>query len=401
MHACTVLMPRQNSQTTPPSEFGTFPALVEPPDSRLQENSDPSSTPSLPLSQPHAHAHTAMADEQTPALAQGTTQAIRVGTRNSPLALAQADIVVAALQAVLPAHSFPIHGMTTTGDRDQSTALYNFGGKGLWTTQLEDRLEADELDIIVHSLKDMPTTLPDGLVLGCVTKREDPRDTLVLKRALVEQHGWKTLADLPAGSVIGTSSVRRIAQLARRYPGLKFKDHRGNIQTRLKKLDDDPELTGIILAAAGLQRMGLDAHISQFLESDNGGILHAVGQGALGIECRAGDDKVLAALRMIEDKDAALATVAERSLMRALEGGCSVPIGVETKWVEPGQLRLRATVVSVQGTEGVDGEAIEPIGTPEQAEQFGRRMAADLVSRGANKILDDINKNKPAPPPAK
>ncbi|TFA98804.1 hypothetical protein CCMA1212_009366 [Trichoderma ghanense] len=347
-----------------------------------------------------------MAEEQTPALAQGspspsTSTTIRVGTRNSPLALAQADIVVAALQAVLPTHSFPIHGMTTTGDRDQSTALYNFGGKGLWTTQLEDRLAADELDIIVHSLKDMPTTLPDGLVLGCVTKREDPRDTLVLKKSLAERHGWRTLADLPAGSVIGTSSVRRIAQLARRYPALKFKDHRGNIQTRLKKLDDDPELTGIILAAAGLQRMGLDAHISQFLESDNGGILHAVGQGALGIECRAGDDKVLAALRMIEDKEAALATVAERSLMRALEGGCSVPIGVETKWVEPGQLRLRATVVSVQGTEGVDGEAVEPIGTPEQAELFGQRMAADLVSRGANKILDDINKNKPAPPPAK
>ncbi|KAL7808818.1 porphobilinogen deaminase, dipyromethane cofactor binding domain-containing protein [Trichoderma aethiopicum] len=343
-----------------------------------------------------------MAEEQTSA--QGSSPSpfttIRVGTRNSPLALAQADIVVAALQAVLPAHySFPIHGMTTTGDRDQSTALYNFGGKGLWTTQLEDRLAADELDLIVHSLKDMPTTLPDGLVLGCVTRREDPRDTLVLKRGLAERHGWRTLADLPAGSVIGTSSVRRIAQLARRYPGLRFKDHRGNIQTRLKKLDDDPELTGIILAAAGLQRMGLDAHISQFLESDSGGILHAVGQGALGIECRAGDERVLAALRLIEDKEAGLATAAERSLMRALEGGCSVPIGVETKWVEPGQLRLRATVVSVQGTEGVDGEAVEPIGTLEQAEQFGRRMAADLVSRGANKILDDINKNKPAPPP--
>ncbi|KAM6486425.1 porphobilinogen deaminase [Trichoderma sp. SZMC 28011] len=339
-----------------------------------------------------------MADEQPPALAQGPTT-IRVGTRNSPLALAQADIVVAALQSVLPAYSFPISGMTTTGDRDQNTALYNFGGKGLWTTQLEDRLEANELDIIVHSLKDMPTTLPEGLVLGCVTKREDPRDTLVLKKELVDKHGWKTLADLPEGSIIGTSSVRRIAQLARRYPSLKFKDHRGNIQTRLRKLEEDPELTGIILAAAGLQRMQLDAHISQFLESDNGGILHAVGQGALGIECRAGDDKVLAALKMIEDKNARLATVAERSLMRALEGGCSVPIGVETKWVEPGQLRLRATVVSVQGTEGVDGEAVEPIATAEQADQFGAKMAADLVSRGANKILDDINKNKPAPPP--
>lgn len=336
-----------------------------------------------------------MADEQAPTLAQGPTT-IRVGTRNSPLALAQAYIVVAALRAVLPGYSFPIHGMTTTGDRDQTTALYNFGGKGLWTTQLEDKLEANELDIIVHSLKDMPTTLPAGLLLGCVTKREDPRDTLVLKKELVQQHGWKTLADLPAGSVIGTSSVRRIAQLARRYPNLKFKDHRGNIQTRLRKLEEDPELAGIILAAAGLQRMNLDEHISQFLEMDNGGILHAVGQGALGIECRSDDGKVIEALKLIEDKDAALATVAERSLMRALEGGCSVPIGVETKWLAPGQLRLRATVVSVQGTEGVDGEAVEPITTPEEADRFGAKMAADLVSRGANKILDDINKNKPA-----
>lgn len=342
-----------------------------------------------------------MADDKPSGLAQGPTT-IRVGTRNSPLALAQADIVVAALQAVLPAYSFPIHGMTTTGDRDQTTALYNFGGKGLWTTQLEDKLEANELDIIVHSLKDMPTTLPEGLLLGCVTKREDPRDTLVLKKELVDKHGWKSLADLPAGSIIGTSSVRRIAQLARRYPNLKFKDHRGNIQTRLRKLDEDPELTGIILAAAGLQRMNLDAHISQFLELDNGGILHAVGQGALGIECRVGDQKVLDALKLIEDKDAALATITERSLMRTLEGGCSVPIGVETKWVAPGQLRLRATVVSVQGTEGVDGETIETIASAEEADKFGVKMATDLVGKGANKILDDINKNKPAPPtPAK
>lgn len=336
--------------------------------------------------------------QQQASEAQRSATSIRVGTRKSPLALAQADIVVAALQAVLPDHTFPIHSMTTTGDRDQNTALYNFGGKGLWTTQLEDRLEADELDIVVHSLKDMPTTLPEGLMLGCVTAREDPRDTLVIKKTLVEKHGWKTLADLPEGSVIGTSSVRRIAQLARRYPQLNFKDHRGNIQTRLQKLEDDPELTGIILAAAGLQRMDLDHHISQFLDQDNGGILHAVGQGALGIECRASDERVVAALKMIEDKQTAMACLVERSLMRTLEGGCSVPIGVETRWVEGDKLRLRATVVSVQGTEGVDAEVIETITTPEAAEQFGQKVAKDLVSRGADKILDDINKAKPAPP---
>lgn len=321
---------------------------------------------------------------------------IRVGTRKSPLAMAQAYIVVDALQAAFPSHKFPIDSMTTTGDRDQNTALYNFGGKGLWTTQLEDKLTAHTVDIVVHSLKDMPTELPEGLVLGCVTKREDPRDTLVLKKALVEKHGWKSLADLPAGSVIGTSSIRRIAQLARRYPHLQFKDHRGNINTRLQKLDDDEELTGIILAAAGLQRMDFGDRITQYLESGNAGILHAVGQGALGIECRAGDERVLAALEKLKDIKTTLACLAERSLMRSLEGGCSVPIGVETKWLASGQLRLQATVVSVGGDKAVDADESEDITTETQAEEFGKRIAQKLVAGGADEILNTINANKEA-----
>lgn len=327
---------------------------------------------------------------------QTAANVINVGTRKSPLAMAQAEIVVAALKAAHPDYSFPIHSMTTTGDRDQNTALYNFGGKGLWTSQLEERLVSNELDIVVHSLKDMPTTLPDGCILGCATTRQDPRDVLVIKKGLVDENGWKSLADLPAGSVIGTSSVRRMAQLKRRYPGLKFKDHRGNIQTRLQKLEDDPELTGIILAAAGLQRMGLDAHISQFLESDNGGILHAVGQGTLGVECRAGDERVIEVLKVLEDEKTKLACIAERSVMRTLEGGCSVPIGVETQWVD-GKLRLRATVVGLDGTEGVDAEETESITTAEAADEYGTRVATDLVKRGAGKILDAINASKPAP----
>ncbi|KAK0385449.1 hypothetical protein NLU13_7925 [Sarocladium strictum] len=319
---------------------------------------------------------------------------VSVGTRESPLAMAQTNIVVSALQKLYPDHSFPIHGMTTTGDRDQVTALYNFGGKGLWTSQLEERLMSKELDIVVHSLKDMPTELPEGCVLGCVFSREDPRDTLVLKKDLVAQHGWKSLADLPAGSVIGTSSVRRIAQLARRYPSIKFKDHRGNIQTRLKKLNDDPELTGIILAAAGLQRMGLDDHISQFLDYDNGGILHAVGQGAIGVECRGDDKRVLDLLKKLEEPQLTIACVTERSLMRTLEGGCSVPIGVETHWID-NKLRVRATVVNVQGTEAVDSVMSEAVSTPEAAEEFGKRVALDLVQKGAGKILDEINSVRP------
>ena len=327
-----------------------------------------------------------MAETQTP-------KVVNVGTRKSPLALAQTQIVVDSLKEKFPDYEFPIHSMTTTGDRDQNTALYNFGGKGLWTSQLEERLVNKELDIVVHSLKDMPTVLPEGCVLGCVTSREDPRDTLVIKKELQDKHGWKTLADLPAGSVIGTSSVRRIAQLVRRYPTLKFKDHRGNIQTRLRK---DPDLTGIILAAAGLQRMDLGHHITQFLESENGGILYAVGQGALGVECRGDDTKVLEFLKSIQNEQTALACEAERSLMRALEGGCSVPIGVETKWIDD-KLRMKATVVSLRGDEGVDCETTEAIKTQDEADKFGRKVAETLVERGAQRILDAINETRQVP----
>ena len=327
---------------------------------------------------------------------QGAANVINVGTRKSPLAIVQTEIVVAALKAVHPEYSFPIMGMTTTGDRDQNTALYNFGGKGLWTTQLEDKLTAGETDIVVHSLKDMPTELPDDCVLGAITSREDPRDTLVVKKELVAEHGWKSLADLPDGSVIGTSSIRRIAQLRRRYPGLKFKDHRGNVQTRLKKLADDPELSAIILAAAGLQRSGLEDHITQYLDYDNGGILHAVGQGAIGVECRKGDERILKLLKGLDNEQTTLACVVERSVMRTLEGGCSVPIGVETHWID-GQLRLRATVVNVEGTESVDAEVTESITSIEAAEEYGQRVALDLVNRGAGKILDVINAARPAP----
>ena len=324
------------------------------------------------------------------------TNVINVGTRKSPLAIAQTEIVVKQLQKAYPDLSFQIHGMTTTGDRDQNTALYNFGGKGLWTTQLEEKLATKEFDLVVHSLKDMPTTLPEGCVLGAVTTREDPRDVLVIKQDLVDKHGWKSITELPEGSVIGTSSIRRIAQLRRRYPGLKFKDHRGNIQTRLQKLKDDPELTAIILAAAGLQRMDLGAHISQFLELDDGGIMHAVGQGAIGVECRSDDEKTLGMLKVLITEETTLACVAERSVMRTLEGGCSVPIGVETHWVD-GKLRLRATVVSTDGTEGVDAEFSESISSAEAADEYGQRVALDLVNRGAAKILDAINVVKPAP----
>ncbi|OTB01770.1 hypothetical protein M426DRAFT_63460 [Hypoxylon sp. CI-4A] len=322
---------------------------------------------------------------------------VRVGTRKSALALKQADYVVTALSKLHPTVDFEIKGMHSTADKDKITALYKFGGKGLWTNELEAELKVGELDIIVHSLKDMPTSLPDGLILACVPPREDARDVVVVKNGLEDK--YKKLSDLPAGAIVGTSSVRRMAQIKRRYPHLQFRDMRGNIDTRLKKLDaEDSEFSVLILAAAGLLRMNQDARISQYLDgsTEGGGMLHAVGQGGLGIEARADDQKTLDLLKPLIDEQVMLAAEAERSVMRTLEGGCSIPIGVETKWVEGSKLRLTATVVNVEGTEAADAEKIEEIKTVEDAVAFGKRVAQQLTDNGAQKILDVINEDREA-----
>lgn len=322
---------------------------------------------------------------------------INVGTRRSALALKQAELVVSALQSAYPGITFAVHGMATAGDRDKTTPLPNLG-KGLWTSELEAKLTAGEFDLVVHSLKDMPTTLPAGCALGGVTAREDPRDVVVFRGSSDVQGESKrprVLADLPPGSVVGTSSVRRAAQLRHRYSGLAFRDIRGNIDTRLKKLDAaDSPYDCIVLAAAGLLRMGLGGRIAQYLEWATAGGGHAVGQGAMGIEVREGDERVLSLLRSIEDRPTTLACVAERSVMRALEGGCSVPVGVETSWEGNGKLRLRATVVSLDGQEAVDGDEVGEVSTLEEADGFGKRVARGLVDKGAQKILDVINANR-------
>ncbi|KAK8009628.1 hypothetical protein PG989_000561 [Apiospora arundinis] len=326
--------------------------------------------------------------------------AVRVGTRKSALALKQADFVVSSLSKLHPDVHFEIRGMESLADRDKITALYNFdktGGKGLWTNELEAGLVANEIDLIVHSLKDMPTSLPDGCLLACIPEREDPRDVVVVKKSLQEK--YKSLADLPAGSIVGTSSVRRMAQIRRQYPGLEFRDMRGNIDTRLRKLDaEDGEYTVLILAAAGLSRMGNLGRASQFLESRSGGMLHAVGQGGLGIECRADDATTRALLEPFQNQKVMLEAEAERSVMRTLEGGCSIPIGVETQWVEGGSSKLRmvATVVSVDGKDGADAEMEEEVTTREEAVAFGKKIAQALTDKGAQKILDVINAEREA-----
>lgn len=226
-------------------------------------------------------------------------------------------------------------------------------------------------------------------------KREDSRDVLVMKQGM-PQIG---LADLPAGSVVGTSSVRRSAQLARRYPHLKVMDVRGNIGTRLAKLDaEDGPFSCIILAAAGLHRLGLESRISQYLDSKNGEMLHAVGQGALGIEIRKDDQQMHDMLNSIGDKETTLAALAERSLLRTLEGGCSAPLGVETEWVQAddgsSKLRMRSIVVSVDGSRSAEVEVDGAVGSAESAEEFGVTVAKALVEKGAGAILEEIQQNK-------
>lgn len=246
----------------------------------------------------------------------------------------------------------------------------------------------------MHCLKDMPTQLPPKCVIGGIMEREDPRDVVVMKAGLA----YKTLADLPEGAVVGTSSVRRSAQVKRLYPKLAFKDVRGNVGTRLAKLDDDANgYSCLVLAAAGMLRLNLGGRITQYLDSKTteGGMLYAVGQGALAIEVREGDEKVLSVIEKLNDRDSSLAGTAERSLMRTLEGGCSVPIGVESTWIETGKLLMKAIVVSLDGKQSVEAQRLDEILTLEDADQFGWKLAQDLVEKGAATILEAINLNRP------
>ena len=299
--------------------------------------------------------------------------------------------------------------MSTIGDKDKITALHQFNAKSLWTHELEAMLLTGELDLIVHSLKDMPTQLPQGCCLGAVLGRVEKRDCFVLSKRCRES-GIKDLGDLPEGSVVGTSSVRREAQIKRRWPGIRTKDVRGNVDTRLRKLDDESEgYACLILAAAALQRLELGDRISGFLSSgpERGGMLGAVGQGALGVEIREGDERVEKMVEGLREGKQWLECLAERSLLRTLEGGCSVPIGVESEWVaeeddsttgtkgeEKDVLVMKAIVVSVDGERAVEGTRKWKIKTAEEADECGWRMAKQLVDDGAGKILEEITLNR-------
>ena len=307
------------------------------------------------------------------------TRTIRIGSRKSQLALVQTYWVQEQLQKAFPDRTFEVHTMSTQGDKILDVALAKIGDKGLFTKELEVGMISGDIDFAVHSLKDLPTHLPDGLVLGCVTERENPADALVVH----EQHKDKQLATLPEGAVIGTSSLRRLAQLRHHYPHLSFKDVRGNLNTRLAKLDAG-EYDALILAAAGLQRLNMADRIHQVIAPEVS--LHAVGQGALGIECRGDDAEVLSLLKALEHEPTAQRCYAERSFLRELEGGCQVPIGVNTA-LEGDRLTLTGIVISLDGQTAakdiVSGLAID-------AEKLGIELAQRLRQQGAQAILDEI-----------
>ena len=304
---------------------------------------------------------------------------IRIGSRKSQLALVQTYWVQEQLQKAFPDRTFEVHTMSTQGDKILDVALAKIGDKGLFTKELEVGMLQQEIDFAVHSLKDLPTRLPEGLMLGAVSERENPADALVVH----QKHQDKQIDTLPAGAVVGTSSLRRLAQLRHHFPHLTFKDIRGNLNTRLQKLDAG-EYDAIILAVAGLYRLGMSDRVHQILPAEVS--LHAVGQGALGIECRANDTEVLALIKAIEHVPTRDRTLAERAFLRELEGGCQVPIGVNTE-LQGDTLTLTGIVASVDGKTLVKDTVT---GAASQAEQLGIELAQRLRQQGAQEILEEI-----------
>lgn len=307
------------------------------------------------------------------------TRTIRIGSRKSQLALVQTHWVKEQLQKSYPEIAFEVHTMSTQGDKILDVALAKIGDKGLFTKELEVGMLNKEIDFAVHSLKDLPTNLPEGLTLAAITERENPADALVLH----EKYKGQTIDTLPEGAVIGTSSLRRLAQLRNQFPHFTFKDVRGNLNTRMAKLDAG-EYDALILAVAGLERLGMSDRIHQILPKEIS--LHAVGQGALGIECRADDTELISLLKAIEHPQTRDRCLAERAFLRDLEGGCQVPIGVNTE-INGDQLTLTGIVASVDGQklvkDTVSGEA-------KNAEQLGTELANLLRQQGAQEILDVI-----------
>ena len=302
-----------------------------------------------------------------------------IASRESALALWQAHHIQTRLRTLYPGMQVDVLGMTTTGDQMLDSPLARIGGKGLFVKELEQALAEGRADLAVHSMKDVPMNLPEGFELAAVSEREDPRD------AFVSNH-YTSLEALPAGSIVGTSSLRRQSQLMARLPHLKIESLRGNLQTRLRKLDEG-RYAAIILAAAGLKRLGLENRIAGLIAPEQS--IPAVGQGALGIEICAGRDDLMALLAPLGHADTSACVTAERAMSRALAGSCQVPLGAFAR-IENKTIQMTGFVASVDGSRMVRAEIH---GAPRDADSLGRNLAQQLVAQGADKILAELEQN--------
>lgn len=275
-------------------------------------------------------------------------QKMRVGSRKSELALIQTNHVIAQLKKINPDIEFEVVPISTVGDKVLDVALSKIGEKSLFTKELEIALHNNDVDFVVHSLKDLPTLLPDKMVIGSILEREDPRDAVIMKKG----SEFTKLEQLPEGAIIGTSSLRRAAQLKAAYPSLVFRDVRGNLNTRLRKLDNSEgqNYAALVLAVAGVSRMGWSERISELLAPNQ--CMYAVGQGALGVECRQDDNNTLSLLAQLHHKETLLRAIAERGFLRTLEGGCSVPVAVNSS-VQDGKMILTGGVWSLCGKQSL------------------------------------------------
>lgn len=301
---------------------------------------------------------------------------LKIATRNSPLALWQAEHVKQQLIDLYPELNVELVSMTTEGDRFLDAPLIAVGGKGLFIKELEQALLNGEADIAVHSMKDVTIDLPDELVMPVILKREDVRDVFI-------SNNYKQIEDLPDGAVLGTSSLRRQSQVKALRSGIELKDLRGNVGTRLRKLDDG-EYDAIMLAAAGIIRLGLKERITQLIPESV--LLPAIGQGAIGIECRAGDNDVHELIAPLNDRETSLCVETERAFSRRLFGGCQLPIAGQAS-IKGNEINLVGLVARIDGSEVIKSELSGDI---EKRDETGTTLAESLLERGADEILKEL-----------
>lgn len=301
---------------------------------------------------------------------------IRIGTRKSKLALWQANYVASQLKKHFPNLEVELVKITTKGDKILDVPLAKVGGKGLFVKEIEEAMLRNEIDIAVHSLKDVPTYFPEGLGLVAITEREDPRDAFLSVK-------YNSLDEMPAGAVLGTSSLRRKAQILEKRKDLVIKDLRGNVDTRIRKLEEG-QYDGIILAYAGLKRLGLENKVKQIFEPDY--MIPAVAQGFLGIEARLDDEKTKQIVSVLNHKESQLRAEAERAFLKTLEGGCQVPLAAYSE-IKNGKLKITGFVSDLEGNR-IFKDSLE--GNPEDAENIGKTLAEKLLNAGAKEVLEEI-----------